>query len=478
MTNPILRTDSYKISQARQYPPGTTELMAYMESRGSAIGKPGTIFFGLQIFLDKLTQRITMKDVEKAKAFTDAHIGPGIFPYEGWKYVVKELDGKIPLEIYAVPEGSYVPCHNILLRVRSTDPKVSWLVSWFETQIVRAVWYPTTTATISNAVRELIYQSLLETSDNADELILSRLHDFAARGVSSGESAEIGGAAHLVNFAGSDTIEGVLCANEHYAADMAGFSIPASEHSTITTWGRDHEVDAYRNMLTQFAKPDALVACVSDSYDIYKAITELWGKQLRQEVIDSGATLIVRVDSGDPTAMVIEALELLEQSFGTTLNSKGYKVLNHNVRLIQGDGVNEGSIRLILFKTKQHGFATDNIGFGMGGALLQQHNRDTFKFAYKVCQAVINGKTVPVYKDPITDPGKRSKSGMLDLVKVNGEYQTVDRSKIQPATYMMGPSELIQVFLNGEITHRYTLAEIRARVDERIKAICKEPVTV
>ena len=469
--NIILDTDSYKISHWLQYPPNTTGLLSYIESRGSTIGIDGTVFFGLQMALDVLAQPITMDDVEEAKSFADVHIGKGIFPYEGWKYIVKELKGKLPVEIKAVPEGIFVPTHNVLVTICSTDEKVPWVVSWLETQLLRAVWYGSNVATISNSIRRLIYNSLVQTSDNPDGEIMFKLHDFGSRGVSSRESAAIGGAAHLINFMGSDTIVGIIAANRHYDAPMAGFSIPAAEHSTITTWGKEGELEAYRNMLKNFAKPGSIVAIVSDSYDLHKAINEFWGDKLKQEIIDSGATIVIRPDSGIPEIIVMEVLHGLDAKFGHTVNSKGFKVLN-NVRVIQGDGVNEGSIRLILFKMKEAGYSTDNIAFGMGGALLQSHNRDTFKFAYKTSLAKINGQYVKVFKDPVTDPGKRSKSGNLELINPTGndcDWKTVDAFDDRPQSFEYR-NRLEQVYLNGKITKRHTLDEIRERVNVCIKA--------
>src|SRR2546427_334888 len=156
-------------------------------------------------------------------------------------------------------------------------------------------------------------------------------------------------------------------------------------HSTITSWGREREVDAYRNMLRQFGKPGAIVAVVSDSYDIYRAISEHWGTTLRDAVIASGATLVIRPDSGDPVEVVAESLRRLDEAFGHVINGKGYRVLNH-VRVIQGDGINPDMIRAILQRITYDGYAADNIAFGMGGALLQRLDRDTQKFALK-CSA-------------------------------------------------------------------------------------------
>jgi nicotinamide phosphoribosyltransferase len=208
--------------------------------------------------------------------------------------------------------------------VESTDARAFWLPSYLETLLLR-LWYPVTVPTISWHVKRTIREFLLKTSDDPEGQIPFKLHDFGARGVSSTESAGIGGLAHLVNFLGTDTVAALLAGRAWYGEAMPGFSIPAAEHSTITSWGRAHEADAFRNMLRQFARPGALVAVVSDSYDIYQAIREHWGRTLRDEVIRSGATLVVRPDSGDPVEVVHQSLSLLDEAFGSTLNGRGYK---------------------------------------------------------------------------------------------------------------------------------------------------------
>ena len=232
-------------------------------------------------------------------------------------------------------------------------------------------------------------------------------------------TAGIGGLAHLVNFQGSDTLEALRVARNHYDADIAGYSIPAAEHSTITSWGKENEVEAYRNMVKMFGKKGGIYAVVSDSYDLKHAINVHWGETLKKEVIESGATLVVRPDSGDPPAMVRMAVRALAAKYGTTVNSKGYQVLNH-VRVIQGDGINEDTIRQILQNLLIDGFSAENVAFGMGGALLQKVDRDTQRFAYKASAGLIDGAYRGIYKDPVTDPGKRSKDGVLDLVMEDG----------------------------------------------------------
>jgi len=452
----LFDTDSYKVSHYLQYPPGTTSMFSYIESRGGDYDK--TVFFGLQYYLKEyLSHRVTVEEVERAREFWTAHGEP--FNYDGWMYVAKELGGKLPVRIRAVPEGTVVPGHNILVSIESTDPKVFWIVSWLETMLLR-VWYPITVATRSYTIKQIILDALNKSADDPAAEISFKLHGFGARGNSSQESAMIGDAAHLVNFLGSDTVAGVLCANEYYNCPMSGFSIPASEHSSITSWGKENEVEAYRNMLKQFAKPGSMVACVSDSYDLYNACEHLWGEQLRQEVIDSGATVIIRPDSGNPPDVVLETVQILASKFGNTTNTKGYKVLN-NVRVIQGDGVDEHSIGAILENLLNHGYSASNVGFGMGGALIQGLNRDTLKFAMKCSSITVDGKNRPVFKDPITDHGKKSKPGRLDLVKwPNGTWQTISLPDGENANEF---SALRTVYENGELLIDDSLEKIRER---------------
>ena len=456
--NIILNTDSYKVSMFKQYPAGTTGVYSYIESRGGRYDR--TVFFGLQAFIKEyLLDPITQSDIDIADEILTAHGEP--FNRAGWQYILDKHNGYLPVVIRAVPEGTVVPVKNVLATIENTDPECFWLTTWLETALLRAIWYPTTVATQSYTIKQVIADYLEKTGDPSG--IDFKLHDFGARGVSSMESAGIGGAAHLVNFMGTDTISGLLVAREYYGAGVAGFSIPAAEHSTITSWGRKGEVDAYRNILNQFAKPGSIVAVVSDSYDIYNAADKLWGTELRQQVVDSGATVVIRPDSGDPVEVNRKLIEILGERFGYTTNAKGFKVLN-NVRLIQGDGVNELTIRSILGAFMAMGWSADNIAFGMGGALLQQVDRDTQKFAMKCSSAEINGEWVDVQKDPATDSGKKSKAGRVQLWKMGGEWiSAVDQPKgwfdkgFGPAMPM-----LEEVFRDGKLVKEITFDEVRA----------------
>jgi len=450
--NIILNADSYKYSQFNQYPEGTEYVYSYIESRGGKYDE--TVFFGLQAFIKEyLVYPITWADIDEAEAIITAHGEP--FNREGWEYIMEVHDGHLPVEIRAVPEGTVVPVHNVLVSIINTDPKCYWLTSFLETALLRAVWYPTTVATNSREIKKVILNALERTGTPED--IAFKLHDFGARGVSSLESAGIGGAAHLVNFMGTDTVEALLFARRYYGAGIAGFSVPAMEHSTVTSWTREGEVDSYRNMVKKNGKPGGIVSAVSDSYDIYEAC-HLWGTELKQDILDSGATLVVRPDSGHPASVVHDCMCILAEYFGYTTNEKGYDVLN-NVRILQGDGINIESIKEILEVLEASNFSADNVVFGQGGALLQIVNRDDQKFAMKASAICVNGEWRDVFKDPITDPGKRSKKGRLKLIRTEDGTLTTTRD----TKAMSYPDQLKSVFIDGNTSLDQTFAEIRER---------------
>jgi nicotinamide phosphoribosyltransferase len=454
----VLNTDSYKTSHWLQYPPGTQTVFSYIEARGGSL--PYTVFFGLQALLKEyFSDPITAEDVKLAGEVCAAHGVP--FNHGGWMHIVQAHAGRLPLRIRAVPEGTVVPVNQVLVTVENTDPACWWLTSYVETALLR-VWYPTTVATHSHATRRLIGDALTRSGDPSG--LPFKLHDFGARGVSSLESALLGGMAHLVNFQGTDTMTALLGARAYYGEPMAGFSIPAAEHSTITAWGRDGEVDAYRNMLRQFGKPGALLAVVSDSYDLDAAVTRLWGGELREAVIASGAVVVIRPDSGDPTTVVRRTVQSLDAAFGSDVNAKGFKVLRH-VRVIQGDGITRTSIASILAALEEAGYSADNVAFGQGGALLQQVNRDTLGFAMKASAVQVDGTWRDVFKAPVTDPAKRSKAGRLTLMQQAGQYATVrlDAPGCQEARAAGATEVLRTVWEDGRLLVDDSFAAIRAR---------------
>jgi nicotinamide phosphoribosyltransferase len=397
----------------------------------------------------------TAEDIEEARKFANQHFSANAkcFNYEGWKSLYAKHGGILPLRIKAVKEGSVVAAQNAIITIENTDPEFYWLTNWAETVLLQ-VWYPVTVATLSRAIKQIIGEALVRTGDPS--LLPFKLHDFGFRGVSSRESAAIGGAAHLFNFLGTDNLPAIELLQQYYGADMPGVSIPASEHSTITAWGKDHEVDAYENILDNV--PDGVVACVSDSYDIYDAVRNLWGGKLHDKVLQRNGTLVIRPDSGDAIAVLEQIFHIAADKFGYEVNRKGWKVISPQVRFIQGDGVNYHTIQNMISQLTRKGWSMDNWGFGMGGALLQQINRDTLRFALKCSAIDVNGQWHDVYKQPVTDPGKDSRAGRFVLLKQGQEFITV---KQQAGGSIEGADQLETVLENGVLRRDQTLGEIR-----------------
>jgi nicotinamide phosphoribosyltransferase len=290
-----------------------------------------------------------------------------------------------------------------------------------------------------------------------------KLHDFGARGASSYETSAIGGLAHLVNSMGTDTVASNVYARNYYGCEMAGYSIPASEHSTVTSYGEEGEVDAMRKFLTK--NPNGLIAFVSDSYDLMRAVNEYWGKELRDKVLERDGVLVVRPDSGEPTEIVPDVIQALMTHYGFEYTSNGYKLLNEKVRVIQGDGVDRYSINKIMDKMVEKGLSIGNIAFGMGGGLLQKVNRDNFSYSMKTSAIQVNGVWRDVFKDPKTANGtKTSKKGRIgSMLNDSGKWVCRPMDNIPK-----GYDALKPVFKNGEILRIFTLDEIRKKAKESL----------
>lgn len=451
--NLLLLTDSYKISHWKQYPAGTTKIFSYFESRGGDF--PVTLFFGLQYFVRRylVGQVISEEKIDEARLLSSQHFGDSsVFNYHGWMALLRKHHGHLPARIRAVPEGTVVPTRNVLMTVENTDPEFPWLTNYLET-LLSNVWYPSTVATQSRAMKMDILSSLTRTGDPSG--LPFKLHDFGCRGVTCPEQAALGGAAHLVNFVGTDTLPALMLAKDYYGASpVAGYSIPATEHSTMTIYGRDYESAAVENHLEKF--PTGLLAIVGDSYDIFNFCREIIGNKFHDKIKNRVGTIIVRPDSGNPLIVLPKVLEILAQQFGYTRNAKDFKLLPPFIRVIQGDGINRHTVVEIITELEKQGWSMDNLAFGSGGGLLQQVNRDTCKFAFKCSAAEVNGQWRDVYKDPVTGSDKKSKRGRLRLTVEDGEYFTTNEAA-------NGHDVLQTVFEDGIPVRDENLAQIRQR---------------
>jgi len=484
--NLILCSDAYKYSHHKFYPENTEIVHSYLESRGGRFEK--TVFYGLQIYLKRFLEgiAITAEDVDEAYEYLGDEKGTfgrdDVFDRTKFDYIVKEHGGKLPILIKAAPEGTVVDFKNVLMTIENTDMNCAWLTNFLET-ILLQVWYPITVATLSREVKKIALKYFQKTTDHdgptTDFLLNFVLNDFGFRGVSSVESAKNGGSAHLVNFQGSDTIIANTVINDVYHSKFRGMSIPATEHSIMTIKGEKGEVEMMRRTLEQF--PTGIVACVSDSYDIFRACSQYWGGELKNLILsrpaEAGNQLVVRPDSGDPAMTLKEVFKILFDKFGFTTNSKGYKTLPPQIRVIQGDGVNINSIAKIYAMLDDLKISADNLVFGMGGKLLQADvNRDTQNFATKASFAVIDGVEHDVVKSPteIDEHGnfiksfKKSKSGRLKLVKTASGYETITSK--DPA-FDVAEDVMIPVFENGVILKEHTFEEVRERAVVRVEEL-------
>lgn len=460
LDNIIKQTDSYKPSHAGFYKNGTKKIYSYGESRGGKY--PKTVFFGLQYYLMRYLsgQVVTKEKIDQAEKFWNAHLGSGVFDRSRWDYILHNHDGKLPVTIDAIPEGFVTPTGICLFDIHNTDDHCHWLTNYIETLLMK-FWYPTTIATQSHYIKKDVLAALEKSGDPNG--INFKVHDFGYRGVSSEETAALGAAAHLLSFMGTDTVAGIDFLIEYYNAEMCGFSIPATEHSIMCSFGgKEKEVEAMRNVLEKY--PKGLVACVSDTWNIYNACSELWGNVLKDKIMNRAGTLVIRPDSGDYFEVVPKCLDILWDKFGGTI-VKGYKVLDPHVRMIQGDGMNPDTIKALYDKVMDAGFSADNLAVGSGGGLLQTVNRDTQKFAIKASAALIDNEWVDIYKEPITDPGKKSKKGRFQTIVRGNKVETVDYHYSQPGAVNI----LRPVFENGNVLKTWTLNEVKNNIAESEK---------
>ena len=470
--NLVLLADAYKYSHHKLYYPGTTQIYSYLESRGGKFDN--TVFFGLQYLLKEYVEgfAFTQEDLNEAAEYLPQVFGrDDVFDKIKFQYILDKYNGKLPVRIKAVPEGLAVTTQNVLMTIENTDPECFWLTNFLETLLMQ-VWYPCTVATISREVKKVVTQYFEETATpGAEAGIDFVLNDFGFRGVSSVESAGLGGSAHLINFNGSDNLAaGVFARNYYNTNTVYGVSVPATEHSICTLLGEKGELDVFKHVLKAF--PTGILACVSDSYDIFKACNEYWGENLKKEILNREGVLVIRPDSGDPVRTLLAIFEILFKKFGFETNEKGFKVLPPQIRVIQGDGVNYDAIKDMYAALKAENISAENLVLGMGGALLQKLDRDTQKFALKCSSAVVNGQEVLVQKSPtemdengnITGSFKKSKGGRLKLIKLDGEFKTVLHTEYPELKDLM-----VTVFENGNITKEYTFEEVREKAKVKFR---------
>lgn len=480
-----LLADFYKISHRAAYPPGTEVVYSTWTPRESRVpGVDHVVNFGIQGFVQKYLveyfdehffSRPVGNVVAEYKRFITATLGATAADSAH----IRELHslGYLPLEVKALPEGTLVPVRVPMATVENTDSRFFWLTNYVETLWSCEVWHSATAATVARQYRELLDAYALETTGSVAGVEF-QAHDFSIRGMTSVESAAKSGAAHLLSFAGTDNIPGILYLERYYKAnvdkELVGTSIPATEHSVMCAYGQD-ELASYRRLITE-VYPTGFVSIVSDTWDLWKVLTEVV-PALKDAIMARDGRVVIRPDSGDPVQIICGVMEtkltgcgpddkgvveLLWETFGGTVNAQGYKVLDPHVGTIYGDSITPERAQKICERLKRAGFASTNVVFGVGSYTYQYHTRDTFGFAMKSTWCRVDGVSVPIFKDPATDKSKVKKSlkGRVAVVQHGvGELRVVDG--LDEETEKQYDSLLRTVFRNGVVHHTQTLREVR-----------------
>jgi len=420
--------------------------------------------------------------------------------------------GCLPIKIEALPEGSLCGPGCCMFKLTNTHPRFFWLPNFLETLLVQ-VWYPTTVATQTREFRRTLQAhsilsgrvsqmpSFLGPQDFTEANLVDDglavhiaqvfdLLDFGYRGVSSHETAQLGSAAYYTTgFEGSDTVAGSRMLLQHYnAADApsgldytaifqnlhGATSIPAAEHSTITSWAdmspdsdpakyEAAEYAAFANMIKQYM-PAFGVSLVSDGFNIWNAVANHWSsdstahggpsmKDLLSQRLASGQLSLIRPDSGEGVETLPQLLSLvslvLSEHFQSDLPAltnpfpagdkrhEQYQQLVDKVcakvglpagsnpfrrftgqqfRILQGDGVALDTIGDMCASILANGFCVNTVHFGSGGGLLQKINRDSLSCAFKCCAMYVGGECYVIGKDPIAG-GKKSYPGNPCVVR-------------------------------------------------------------
>lgn len=471
--NPLLLTDAYKLGHMEQYAPGTTKVYSYLTTRSDKTFDQA-VFFGLQFYMQEyLSVKLELWMAEEFIQVRNHILGSTSPAVEEKIRALCNL-GYFPLEIKAVEEGSILGIQNVLMTITNTRPEFYWVVGLVESLILK-LWYPITVASCCHKYRKLVNKYFDVTVDDDMHFLKDfTVHDFGYRGDSSEEGAALSGVAHLLSFLGSDTIPAFNFARKYYYADPSRepimLSVPASEHSVMCSYSRDYELDAFNRMLDLY--PKGIVSIVSDTFDVYKVLTE-FAEKLKSRIMARDGKVVFRPDSGNPEYIICGdptapegsnewkgAVRLLDEMFGSTINIKGYKVLDPHVGLIYGDGMYYERYERTLIRLMEMGYASSNLVIGVGG-ILRNWSRDSLGFAIKATYVEVDGEPRAIEKDPITDHKKKSHKGLLSLTW-DEEHKYVTHDQCTPEQEAL--TMLKTVFMDGRVLKDYTLTEIRLRV--------------
>jgi nicotinamide phosphoribosyltransferase len=231
------------------------------------------------------------------------------------------------------------------------------------------------------------------------------------------------------------------------------------------------EFDTFKRLICDLY-PKGIVSIVSDTWDLWKVLTD-YLPRLKNEISSREGRVVIRPDSGDPVDIIcgnangkteVErkgVIELLWDVFGGSVNVKGYKELIPQIAAIYGDSITLQRAEEICSRLKLKGFASTNVILGIGSYTYQYNTRDTFGFAMKATYGEVNGEGRAIFKDPITDDGtKKSAKGLMKITLENGAYKLIDNVAWEDEKQ----GELVEIFQDGKLLVDWTLSDIRKRM--------------
>lgn len=391
MKESILLTDGYKLDHRRQYPEGTEFVYSNWTPRSCQYfpeAHEGVVVFGIQYFikeylLDKFNKNFFNRPKEEVVEEFTRRINTFLGPNQVGVEHIEALHalGYLPIEIKALPEGSICPIGVPALTIVNTLPEFFWITNYLETLMSSTLWLPMTSATSARLYKKRLMEHAIKTGFEKQPGLDFLCHDFSMRGMAGIEAAIMSGMGHLTSFTGSETIPALEAVEEYYHADadselIAG-TVPATEHSVMCAGGMEDEFETFKRLITEIY-PTGIVSIVSDTWDFWQVITE-YMPRLKDTIMSRDGRVVVRPDSGDPVKIICGdpeadpnspeykgAYQLLGEIFGTTVNEKGYKVLDTHIGLIYGDSITLERQHQIYSQLEDKGFAATNLVLGIG----------------------------------------------------------------------------------------------------------------
>lgn len=480
-TNAMLLIDFYKAVHAEMLPEKITKSVSYFTPRMSRVKRwDKVVMFGLQGFIkeyliDYFNDNFFNVPFDEAIAdyqrVMDATLGANAYNIEKIKKL-HEL-GYLPIEIVALPEGTLVPIHVPMFGITNTHKDFAWLPQSLESLISAETWHPMLAATVGYTYRQIVNKYYDETCD--DNIPRAKaLGAFDFRGEECLQSATKAGAGWLLSFLNTATVPAIPYLENNYNCDCTkepvGFGSPSTEHSVMcSNFAVDgDEITLLRRLLTEIY-PNTSFSAVLDSYDYWNVIDNIL-PQLKPEILAHNGCMLMRGDSGDCIEVVTKTVFKLWDIFGGTVNSKGYKVLDPHVKAIYGDSITVQRCEKIYEILKENGFACSNVALGVGSfsfqcieedGVLKPFTRDTFSSCIKATYCEIDGKPVPIFKNPKDGGFKKSQKGCCVVYKFMNNIVYKDEYTWEDANEL--PYQLLEtVFKDGKIVKEQTLSEVRS----------------